>query len=151
METDQLDHFGLASAVIGKRTRKSCGESRDGKVWKKRDAKLWPWSWWRRWCKCASQMVVRGALNVTSVVEVNHQRGKIFQQGAVHFGIYWENCAFWDESRAEKCEKRPWLVSRCRNWCREDHQGCVVQLRLRQRSETPTSVPASTAIYVGSA
>ena len=41
------------------------------------------------------------------------------------------------------------MVSRCRNWCREDHQGCVVQvvqLRLRQRSETPTSVPASTAI-----
>ena len=35
----------------------------------------------------ASQMVVRGALNVTLVVEVNHQRGEMFQQGVVHFGI----------------------------------------------------------------
>ena len=41
----------------------------------------------------ASQMVVVGALNVTLVVEVDHQRGEMFQQGAVHFGIYWENCA----------------------------------------------------------
>ena len=37
----------------------------------------------------ASQMVVVGALNVTLVVEVNHQRGEMFQQGVVHFGIYW--------------------------------------------------------------
>ena len=37
----------------------------------------------------ASQMVVVGALNVSLVVEVNHQRGEMFQQGVVHFGIYY--------------------------------------------------------------